>query len=67
LLTSLPTGTKVNCGVRNHSNNIFGEIHVCLSPGTGNGGMSRLKDEFNNTPEDKLDLRLGDAFYHLEL
>jgi hypothetical protein len=63
----LPTGTKVNCGVHNHSDNIFEEIHVCLSPGTGNGGMSRLKDEYNNTPEDQLDLLPEDAFDHLAL
>ena len=37
-------GTNVDCGVHNHSGDIFEEIHVCLSPGTGNGGMSRLKD-----------------------
>ncbi|KAH7188136.1 uncharacterized protein B0J16DRAFT_382018 [Fusarium flagelliforme] len=37
-------GTNVDCGVHNHSGDIFEEIHICLSPGTGNGGMSRLKD-----------------------
>ncbi|KAH6887056.1 hypothetical protein B0T10DRAFT_539220 [Thelonectria olida] len=35
-------GTKVNCGAHNHSDAMFEELHICLSPGTGNGGMSRL-------------------------
>ncbi|KAF4452163.1 Aldos-2-ulose dehydratase [Fusarium austroafricanum] len=35
-------GTNVDCGLHNHSGDIFEEIHVCLSLGTGNGGMSRL-------------------------
>lgn len=38
-------GTDVNCGVHNHTDAIFQEIHVCLNPGTGNGGMARLKEE----------------------
>ncbi|KAL0932732.1 uncharacterized protein CTRU02_211695 [Colletotrichum truncatum] len=37
-------GPKVDCGIHNHSDNIFQEIHVCLSPGSGNGGMWRLKE-----------------------
>lgn len=40
----------VNCGVHNHSDAIFQELHVSLSPGTGDGGMARLKDECS--PED---------------
>ena len=42
-------GTDVNCGVHNHTDAIFCEMHVCLSAGTENGGMSRLKPEFNDT------------------
>lgn len=49
-------GVDVNCGVHNHSDAIFQEIHICLSPGTGNGGMARLKDEYvpvgNPDPEE---------------
>ncbi|KAF6826525.1 hypothetical protein CMUS01_09390 [Colletotrichum musicola] len=37
-------GPNVDCGVHNHGDDIFQEIHICLSPGTGNGGMWRLKD-----------------------
>ncbi|KAI1098295.1 hypothetical protein F4804DRAFT_325172 [Jackrogersella minutella] len=36
----------VNCGVHNHAQDIFCEVHVALSPGTGNGGMARLKEEY---------------------
>ncbi|KAF8453385.1 hypothetical protein BDZ91DRAFT_749478 [Kalaharituber pfeilii] len=45
-------GTNVNCGVHNHSDAIFQEIHICLSPGTGNGGMARLKPECVPEPPD---------------
>jgi hypothetical protein len=31
--------------VHNHSGDMFEEIHVCLSPGTKTGGMSRLLDD----------------------
>ncbi|KAK1635375.1 hypothetical protein BDP81DRAFT_462381 [Colletotrichum phormii] len=37
-------GHNVNCGVHNHGNDIFQEIHICLSPGTETGGMWRLKE-----------------------
>ena len=33
------TGPKVDCGLHNHSDAIFGEFHLSLSAGTGNGGM----------------------------
>ncbi|KAK7954128.1 hypothetical protein PG988_014822 [Apiospora saccharicola] len=36
----------VNCGVHNHGQDTFCELHVCLSPGSGNGGMARLKQEY---------------------
>lgn len=44
-LANCPKGTNVDCGVHNHSGDIFQEIHICLSPGTKNGGMSRLMDD----------------------
>ncbi|KAK5651789.1 hypothetical protein OQA88_11656 [Cercophora sp. LCS_1] len=47
-------GTNVNCGVHNHSGDIFQEVHICLSPGTGGGGMSRIKEEFEDTPADEV-------------
>lgn len=37
-------GANVNCGVHNHADELFQEVHVCLSPGTGDGGMWRLKE-----------------------
>ncbi|GKT90380.1 FG-GAP repeat-containing protein [Colletotrichum tofieldiae] len=37
-------GPNVDCGVHNHGNDIFQEIHICLSPGTEDGGMWRLKE-----------------------
>lgn len=60
-------GTGVNCGVHNHSDNIFSEIHVSLSAGTKTGGMSRLKKKYEGrTPEEYN--KLGEeAFEHLEL
>ncbi|KAL1636192.1 hypothetical protein SLS58_009886 [Diplodia intermedia] len=36
-------GTNVNCGIHNHSHDIFAETHIALSTGTHNGGMARLK------------------------
>ncbi|RYP70278.1 hypothetical protein DL771_005581 [Monosporascus sp. 5C6A] len=38
-------GTNVNCGVHNHIGAMFQEVHICLSPGTQNGGMSRLQGD----------------------
>ncbi|PSK36624.1 aldos-2-ulose dehydratase-like protein [Elsinoe australis] len=38
-------GANVNCGVHNHSDEMFQEVHVCLSPGTGDGGMWKLKSD----------------------
>ncbi|RYP05666.1 hypothetical protein DL765_009768 [Monosporascus sp. GIB2] len=38
-------GTNVDCGVHNHSGNMFKEVHVCLSLGTRDGGMSRLEGD----------------------
>ncbi|KAH7134410.1 hypothetical protein EDB81DRAFT_870969 [Dactylonectria macrodidyma] len=35
-------GTNVDCGLHNHSGDIFEELHICLSAGTRDGGMSRL-------------------------
>jgi len=43
-------GKGVNCGVHNHSDAVFQELHICLSPGTANGGMAKLKD--NCVPKD---------------
>ncbi|KAK6833146.1 hypothetical protein PG995_012915 [Apiospora arundinis] len=39
-------GKGVNCGVHNHAKDIFCEKHMCLSPGTGNGGMAGPKPEY---------------------
>ena len=60
-------GTNVNCGVHNHSNDIFQEIHVCLSAGTGDGGMSRLKDAYEDTPPSKVPGLDDSTFDHVPL
>ncbi|OIW23856.1 hypothetical protein CONLIGDRAFT_657440 [Coniochaeta ligniaria NRRL 30616] len=60
-------GTNVNCGVHNHSGDIFQEIHVCLSAGTGDGGMSRLKDEYEDTPPSKIPDLDDSTFDHVPL
>jgi hypothetical protein len=46
---------------------MFLEIHVCLSPGTNDGGMSRLKPEYENTPVDEMNDLPEEAFDHLVL
>ncbi|KAL8792283.1 MAG: hypothetical protein Q9195_005162 [Heterodermia aff. obscurata] len=43
-------GPKVDCGIHNHSDAVFGELHLSLSAGTGNGGMWWLPG--NPTPDD---------------
>lgn len=40
--------------MHNHSDDIFQEVHIALSPGTGKGGMARIKPEFEDTPADKI-------------
>ncbi|KAH8648036.1 hypothetical protein BGZ60DRAFT_391028 [Tricladium varicosporioides] len=60
-------GTNVNCGVHNHSLNNFQEIHIGLSPGTLDGGMSRLKDSYSQTPEDQLSSLGPKAFEHVPI
>jgi hypothetical protein len=60
-------GTGVNCGVHNHSDAIFSEIHISLSAGTRTGGMSRLKKSFEKTPAEELNGLGEEAFDHLEL
>jgi len=62
LIVFIPTGEGVNCGVHNHSDAMFEEIHVCLSPGTKNGGMYRLKDEHVGKTPDELNNLGADAF-----
>lgn len=60
-------GSGVNCGVHNHSDAIFSEIHISLSAGTKSGGMSRLKKDFEKTPPEDLNKLGEEAFDHLEL
>ncbi|KAK0716080.1 hypothetical protein B0H67DRAFT_256768 [Lasiosphaeris hirsuta] len=60
-------GTGVDCGVHNHTDAIFQEIHICLSPGTGNGGMSRIKEEFEDTPPSEIPNLDESAFDHVPL
>ncbi|RPA77143.1 hypothetical protein BJ508DRAFT_213096 [Ascobolus immersus RN42] len=60
-------GKNVNCGVHNHSDRIFQEIHISLSQGTKTGGMSRLHKHYKNTPEAELNHLLPKAFDHLVL
>lgn len=60
-------GTKVNCGVHNHTDNIFSEVHVCLSMGTENGGMERLKPSYEHTPPKDLNSLGSEAFDYLTL
>lgn len=60
----------VNCGVHDHDDQIFLEVHLSLSEGTGNGGMWRVKDGVvvdpehpNDVPDkdfDKLPLAAGE-------
>lgn len=50
-------GTNVDCGVHNHSGDIFEELHICLSPGTGDGGLSRLIE----TPTSPGPCKIADA------
>lgn len=55
-------GTGVNCGVHNHQDDIFQEIHVCLSPGTRDGGMWKLKSGEHPGPGQDLD-KLGPEYF----
>ncbi|EOD52680.1 putative pyranosone dehydratase protein [Neofusicoccum parvum UCRNP2] len=60
-------GTGVNCGVHNHSHDIFAELHVSLSAGTKTGGMAQLKAEYSELPEEEILKLPDDAFDRLEL
>ncbi|KAI1131582.1 hypothetical protein F5Y10DRAFT_261964 [Nemania abortiva] len=60
-------GKDVNCGVHNHAGDIFCQVHVSLSAGTGNGGMARLKPEYAKCPQDKYNDLGPEAFDHLPL
>ncbi|EKG12892.1 hypothetical protein MPH_09991 [Macrophomina phaseolina MS6] len=60
-------GTNVNCGVHNHSHDIFAEMHVSLSAGTGNGGMGRLQDKYAELAEAEIKQLPDDAFDRLVL
>jgi len=60
-------GSGVNCGVHNHSTDIFQEVHVSLSAGTGNGGMARLRSEYIGTDATKLNNLADSAFDALPL
>jgi len=60
-------GMDVNCGVHNHTDAIFQEIHICLSAGTGKGGMSRLRDEYEDTPPSKIPDLDDSNFDHVPL
>ncbi|KAL7929516.1 hypothetical protein V8C35DRAFT_331580 [Trichoderma chlorosporum] len=46
-------GKNVDCGIHNHRYELFGETHVCLSNGTNNGGMWRMKEKHINIPRKK--------------
>jgi hypothetical protein len=61
------SGKDVNCGVHNHTDNIFQEIHITLSAGTSDGGMSRLKDEHADTPASEIPDLDDSAFDHVPL
>ncbi|KAL6166653.1 hypothetical protein ACJQWK_07995 [Exserohilum turcicum] len=60
-------GSGVNCGVHNHSDALFSEIHISLNSGTDTGGMSRLKAEFEDVPPKDMNTLDESAFDHLEL
>ncbi|KAK7705819.1 hypothetical protein SLS64_007767 [Diaporthe eres] len=45
-------GTKVSAGAHNHADGYFNEIHITLSLGTKDGGMSMVKPEFENDAQD---------------
>lgn len=44
----------VDCGVHRHTDAIFAEVHVSLSAGTGDGGMWRLKSQYNDVDPGKM-------------
>lgn len=44
-------GKEVNCGLHNHSDNTFLELHLSLFAGTGNGGMWWVHDGVTVDPE----------------
>lgn len=66
------TAKDVNCGVHNHDDKVFLEVHLCLSEGTGNGGMWRVKpgvvvdpDHPNDVPpKDFITLSLANGEQH---
>lgn len=60
-------GKGVNCGVHNHTDKSFKEIHVALSPGTKTGGMSRLKAKYEDLSLDEIKKLSEDAFEHVAL
>jgi hypothetical protein len=66
-LTQVNAGPDVNCGVHNHHDNIFQEIHICLSAGTEDGGMSRVKNKYADTPPSKISDLDDTKFDHVPL
>ncbi|KAH8676425.1 hypothetical protein BGZ60DRAFT_513367 [Tricladium varicosporioides] len=58
-------GTNVDCGLHNHSGDIFQEIHICLSPGA-HGGMSRLIAD-PNPSENKPPAKFKQQFEHVKM
>lgn len=50
------TAKGVSAGVHDHDDKIFLEVHLCLSEGTGNGGMWRVKPGVTVDPENPNDV-----------
>lgn len=53
--------------MHNHSHDIFAEMHVSLSAGTGNGGMGRLQDKYAGLSEVEIKQLPNEAFDRLVL
>lgn len=60
-------GKDVNCGLHDHSNNTFLELHMCLFAGTGNGGMWRVRPGVIVDPQQPDDTNDPNDFIKLPL
>ena len=60
-------GKEVNCGLHNHSDKTFLELHLCLFAGTGNGGMWCVHDDVTVDPENPDATNDPDQFSKLPL
>ncbi|KAI1081651.1 hypothetical protein F5B20DRAFT_50631 [Whalleya microplaca] len=56
--------TGVSAGAHNHSNDYFEEIHVDLSLGTGDGGMSQINEEHEDATQEEAEALPASAYTH---